>query len=305
MDGNYEELDVLAGELLECQLEVLNRLIGYKRGEEDLERVVAALASYDDARRRLRLLIADTPALTLPGAEHAFSRGILQEVLSESTPVDRVRKTLGIDGGLTFTDEELDPVAQNYLAWFSHWDYAQARLEGSVLVLRAGSLPGDLNHLISEIQECYAFQRGTAVVSLCRTALEVGLRPIYSVNHLHDPYSANSAYVRDKIYTTRARPGRKRHLTEDENLYSDKTADDFSPTIDQMITRLCWLPRYSEATVGERLLRDAMHHLRDKANAHVHGNASEDSVGPKPMMATLFQCLHALYEIDPHEDGVW
>lgn len=307
MDDN-DELLALARELDEHFSGFVQAFTNYHdpseawRKEEASEKVGRHLEGYNDARRRLRLLVGETSVLKLPGPEHKRERWFLQQVLLEESPIDQFLRKLEVRNPLHFTDDELEPIVEEYLSWFSYLDYAQAKLVGAVLVVNAGELPADLMHFVYEIQECYAFQRYTAVYALCRTALEAGLLPVYQANRLDHPDSANSRYVRERIDNTKLKSWRKEMLTKNRELFSHLTLDDFSPTLDQMITRLCWLPNYSKAKVGDGKLRDVLHDIRRRGNSLIHANRTADRQSAKRMMHDLLQALHTLYEVEPHQD---
>ena len=268
-----------------------------KRAEQHLE-------NYNDARRRLRLTVGQASVLHLPGAEHKRERWFLQQVLLEEAPLDKLFRSLGQRNSLHFSEEELNPIVEEYLSWFSYLDYAQAKLEGAVLVVNAGELPPDLMHFVTEIQECYAFQRYTAVYALCRTALEAGLLPVYRANQLAHPDSRNSQYVRKRIEGTKMKSEKKKRLTAYSQLYSNLTLDDFSPSLEQMITRLCWLSNYSKAKVGDELLRSLLHDIRDRGNSMIHANMTANRQSARQMMIDLFQALHALHEVESQSDDL-
>lgn len=306
--SDSDELLALARELDEHFSGFAQSFVDYRdpseawREEELLEEARRYLEGYNDAHRRLRLLVGETSILKLPGPEHKRERWFLQQVLVGESPLDRLLLKMDVQNPLHFTEDELEPIVDEYLSWFSYLEYAQAKVAGAVLVVNAGELPPDLMHFVHEIQECFAFKRYTAVYALCRTALEAGLLPLYRVNRLDHPDSRNSQYVRGKINGTRMSPKKKKRLTAYDQLYSHLTLDDFSPTLEQMITRLCWLPNYSGARVGEEWLRNVLHSIRDRGNSLIHANTTADRASARQMMNDLFQALHALYEIDVHTE---
>lgn len=259
------------------------------------------LNAYNDARRRLRLLVADTPILKLPGHEHAKERGFLNAVLLNESLVDRFLSEAGARNPLDFDIEELEPLAEEYLAWFSHYEYARARLEGAVLVLNAGVLPDDFQEFVSEIQECFAFERYTAVCALCRTTLESGLLRVYAANQLDDRESANSKAVKDLVERNVEDKGLRKALTSRSNLFFSGTLDDERPTIFQMSERLCWLPAYRDAEAGDEPLREVLARVRKQGNDLIHAKWAGDYKAAKSLMTDLFRALHLLFELKPEK----
>lgn len=301
------ELVAVAHELLETQLDVVKAMLALKR-PEDAEAKAAAVKvaaerfqALDDVRRRLRLLVAGDQVVYMPN--HDMERGVINEALRYEMPLDKYLASRDIDVRVDFDWEDIEPIAEDHLMGFSEIDYAYARVQGAVLVVRAGELPGDLLHFIDEIQECFAFERHTAVYALCRVALEAALLHVYRLNGLDHPDTSNSMHVRERINGRPMKPYRKKFLTEDPRLYSDLTLDDFSPTLDQMITRLCWLSRYSAAKVGDEWLSAVMHRIRDRGNSLLHANRTAGKESAVGMMDDLFRALHVLYEVEPHLDG--
>ena len=295
-----EDVITLARELQEKHDEVVSFFVD---GGEAWRRpsIEEALEEYHALRRRLKIAVGEMNVVVLPGAEYAGERRTIQNALANELPLDWLHERVGVSSRIFFEIDELEPIAEEYLSWFSQYDYARARLESAVLVLNAGDVPEIFSHYVREVQECFAFQRYTAVYALSRTTLEAGLLPIYQQNRLDKPDSENAQRVRSSILSTRSPDWRKRHLTEDKNLFSSLSIDDFSPSLDQMITRLCWLPRYSAAKVREERLRDVLHRIRDRGNSLIHGRRTADRATAKEMMHDLFRSLHVIYEVEPHE----
>ena len=293
----------IATKLLEIQREVIG-ILALDSEFWRRDQLPGLLDTYDDTRRRLRLLVEDTSVLTLPGPEYALERGVLQEALLGELPLDRLLASDQPGNSLSFTTEELEPLGEQMLTWFSHYDYAQNRLSGAVLVLNAGAFGGDAAVFVDEIVECYAFERYTAVYALCRTALEASLRPVYQAHGLADPDSASSRHVGEKIRRQRYPDWKKRRYTDEDRLY----VEDFSPDLDQMITRLCWLDPFSRATVSRGLtgaepLRHVLHSIRDRGNSIIHAYRTADQASARDMMRDLFAALHVVYEARVDEDA--
>ena len=291
-----DQLVGIARELTETQREVIG-ILALDSEAWKWDRVPELLASYDDARRRLRQLVGDDSVVTLPDPGHAAARGVLQQALLGDLPLDRLLASGRSGNAPSFTTEELEPLAEQMLTWFSQYTYAQNRLSGAVLVLNAGSFGGHAAEFVGEIVECFAFEQYTAVYALCRTALEASLRPVYQAHGLADPDSANSHRVGERVWRQRYPDPKKDRYTHARRLYTD----DFSPDLDQMITRLCWLDEFSQATVpggptGAEPLRHVLHRVRDHGNSLIHARRTATKESARTMMRDLFAALHVVYE---------
>lgn len=299
-----EELLALAVKIQELGQEILGiMLIDSESWKSD--RLGGLFGDYEDAHRRIRLLASETGTVNLPRAEHRQARKALQAALLRELPLDRLLAAEGATQRIDFTDEELEPVVERYHEWFSHYDYASNKLNGAFLVLRVERLPSEAAHFVDEIVECYAFKRYTAVYALARVALESSLRGIYRANGLADSDSTNSRSVRDRVRSSALSKDDKKRLTGGR-IYSKLTLDDFSPTLDQMIRRLCFLTSYGNATVisgmtGSEPLETLLNRVRDRGNSVLHGNRVADASSAREMMNDLFRAVHALHEVSAAE----
>ena len=302
------ELQEIAFHLNDLNIEVLSILVEESEGWKK-DRVPELVEQYEDVHRRLRLLVHDVGEVNLPGLEHAKIRGIIQDALLYELPLDRILYNDDTRWPVNFTTDELEPVAKDFLTWFSHYRYAENKLNGAFLVLNARSLPPDASIFVSEIVECFAFEQYTAVYALGRVALETTLRSVYLANGLGDPDSSTSTIVRERVEASGLNHNRRRSLWKPDNLYSKLSLDDFSPNLNQMIERLCFLDRYRTASVSvgsktkmldEEPLSDVLHRIRDRGNSLLHGNRTGDRASAREMMRDLFRALYTLYEVEPH-----
>lgn len=287
----HDHLLTLAVNIRDLHREVLGMLL-LDPESWDRARVRNLLDEYDAARRRLRILVHEHSELLLPEAEHTEARLVLQASLLGEMPLDRLMA--GEDGSqrIDFSEEELAPVVEEYLSRFSYLEYAQNKLNGAFLVVKAESLPETASHFVDEIVECFAFERYTAVYALARVALESAIRGVYLENGLANPDSLNARLVREKYLMS----GRK------------LTLDDFSPSLDQMIRRLCTLRPYQSAVVetgltGTEPLEALLHRIREGGNSILHGNRVATRATARTMMHDLFRGLHALHEIPPNAEA--
>lgn len=74
--------------------------------------------------------------------------------------------------------DELDNLASDELyRWFGPTEYIERLIEIGVLILDI-HIPRELEFIVQETRQCYAFEQHIAVYSLCRTFLESAMRDI-------------------------------------------------------------------------------------------------------------------------------
>ncbi|MCK5739276.1 hypothetical protein KAH55_08845, partial [bacterium] len=61
--------------------------------------------------------------------------------------------------------------------WFGPTEYIERLIEIGILILDI-DIPTELNFILQETRQCYAFEQHIAVYSLCRTFLESAMRDI-------------------------------------------------------------------------------------------------------------------------------
>jgi len=272
------------------------------------------LDAYEEAQRELRVLVHDDAEVALPGPENEKARATIQRALLGELPVDLMLSEGHGRESFEFSDSEVEAVAQDFLSWYSHYDYARAKLGGASLVLAAGALPEEASGFVGEILECYAFQRYVAVYALARVAMEATLRAVYVREGLANPDSDASRRVRERIESSADLDKGKRKGLLSRSAYarrsgselSDLTLDDFSPRLFQMIQRLCFLDAYAAATVasgfsGREPLLGVLERIRQRGNSILHGNRTADRESARAMMRDLIRALHVVHEVSARD----
>lgn len=309
MSDRDNQLRSIAKRIREINREVLEALLDMVSGEagrQNDRHVAGLLEEHEDLHRRLRLLVRDEGQIHLTGPDDSWVRKTVQDALLCELPVDQLLSGESEGRAVDFTVEELEPVVEEFQVWFDPYTYANRKLNVAVLVLRAERLPPEAVEFVDEMIECYAFERYTAVYALARVALESSLRSVYVANGLADPESGNSRVVRERGRAS----GLPKRFTNSKNLFSTLTLDDFSPTLDQMIRRLCYLDGYQSAVVPVEVtksepLEEVLDRIRRLGNSILHGNRVGDRESARVMMRDLFRTLHVLHEVQPQpgDDG--
>lgn len=101
-----------------------------------------------------------------------YSDAASEDVLNEVTQLLRISNIR--------IDESDKVVSDEFYASFSGGEYVENKMLAGSIIVQLAQAPEHLERVVSEIRECFAYQRYMAVAVLCRTAIEIVLRDIYA-----------------------------------------------------------------------------------------------------------------------------
>lgn len=185
---------------------------------------------------------------------------------------DEVSQLLGISD--LKIDESDIVVSNEFYANFSGGEYIENKILAGSIIVRLEQAPEHLERVVSEIRECFAFQRYIAVAILCRTAIEIVLRDIYSKKG----FESEGTYQYEQAQKRFRRLKGVDHLRE------------YIPTLFDMESLVCSLPAYKH-------MKSQIAEVRTRANSIVHGHTVPSKDKATELMRTTQHLMHELYAV--------
>lgn len=186
------------------ELQKLNQLVVKAVMDRNLNKLGSLLDQYSALKKEIKTKLIGLHSLKVQDTK---ARKILQKISSqEPLSTDKIIEHLAKQSGETLELDELEEEEINSLgsdllySWFSHYEYIRNLYSISSLILGI-PIPDRLKELIAEARLCYAFERYSAVYSLCRTILEVTIKDICIRGKLLQPDKKGN--VNFDSYTTR------------------------------------------------------------------------------------------------------
>lgn len=185
---------------------------------------------------------------------------------------DEVSQLLGISD--LKIDESDIVVSNEFYAYFSGGEYIENKMLAGSIVVRLEQAPDNLKRVVSEIRECFAFQRYIAVAILCRTIIEIVLRDIYS----------KKGFESEGTYQYKQAQKRFRRLKGVDDLR------EYIPTLFDFEFLVCSLPAYKH-------MQTDIAEVRTRANSIVHGHTVPSKDKATELMRTTQDVIEELYAV--------
>lgn len=158
----------------------LDRQVIRSISERDAEGFQTALVQYLNLRKSIKTHILDR---TVASIDNADSLSVLRKITTgEGLPSDKLFNRLSAESGSghpeDFDDADVDELGSDlFYSWYSHHDYIRGITELRPMVVRSTAAK-NVDRLIRQIKNCYAFQQYDAAYGLCRTLIEASIRDI-------------------------------------------------------------------------------------------------------------------------------
>ena len=203
--------DDLEARLVEfaSSLEEADRYVMQGLRESDWDLFLVYLRKFNDAKKQIKSILMEFPAITI---HNPAARDVIRQVsLDEPFPADKIASKIAslCEGGTiehrdvcALPEEEVDGLADLLYSSYNHKEYVKNLYEIGCLILGI-PVPRALLAFVSAARDSYAFQNYLAVLSLCRTMLEIALRDMAERKGLIERNSQDpgllSAQIRRKI----------------------------------------------------------------------------------------------------------
>jgi hypothetical protein len=244
-----------------ARLHELDRLIVKAVVEWDTEALAAILTEFRELKTATRLALIDTPVNLLPDIADEQVRSLLQRISAgQPLPVEQALTGTQVGALLnsSLSEQEIEELGSTLLySWMSHYEFVEALYEIGSIILATGNVPETLIGFVDEARHCYAFQQYSAVCSLTRSILEVGMRDLAV-----------------KTGALRPNPG---NVIPFGNLHN-------------LIEQFC-----NHCANGAHL-RERLHAIRRGGNAAIHEGTSTDKATARQSLQETLSVLHEAYE---------
>lgn len=249
-----------------------------------------ALNEYRESKKELLLYLFDKPIQITDSKHFAEVRKRLQRLTLNGDPFlpdksfddEKFNKALNMFKDLLepeFSSEEIDDLAWKYFYdFFSGQDYVLHKMKSQLLFLQTERLPENFKAFITEIQECFIFQKYIAATVLCRTVLEIAIRDLFKQNKLSSEKSR---------YWPEIEPFFQKKREENKSFF----IEDFDPTLNERMNIMSLVEKFSPYT-------KEMHEVRTLGNSIVHGNRISNRETCSEMIKKTFLLIHHLYEVN-------
>tara|TARA_R110000868_G_scaffold306734_3_gene568095 strand:- start:24389 stop:25240 length:852 start_codon:yes stop_codon:yes gene_type:complete len=282
------QLDVIKlSQMIDKMEEYFGSIFSTENDELEIEQ---ALTKYVQAKKDLLLYLFDKPIQITDTKHFAEVRKRLQRLALNGDPFlpDKIEGDSKFNDTLAKFNGFLDPefsinevqqlASDEFYSWFSGEDYVINKIKSQLLFLQTERLPQHFKDFVTEIQDCYNFQKYIAASVLCRTVLEITIRDLFNQNKLSNTSSK---------YWTEIESFYEKKRVENKNFYIET----FDPTLNERIIIISLVTKFSAYS-------NEMHEVRIMGNSIVHGNRTANRETCTELIKKTFFLIHHLYEVN-------
>ncbi len=235
--------------------------------EWDIEQLGKLVDEYRELKKTIKIDLMQNPVISIPDINDKFAREVLQKVSSnQALPGEKAFHGNTLEEYFLdeLDDADIEQLGMDlFYSWFSHYEYVEGLYNIGSLILSVSRIPEYLLNFIDEARQCFAFQRYTAVYSLCRTIIEIVVRDI-CVKH---------------------------GLVQGPTVKEKPLKFFEPPELREMIVEICRLPKYKP-------LKERLDKIRVNANFLIHGNCTATSKEAKDLFSETLGVIQELYKQD-------